>query len=144
MKKSTSSSSSSSSCSPSSTSLDNVIKSSPVNASAGSAANTTGSSTGFSDVDTVISATNSPLWAMRKRRQTPPAAPAENTTMVFNFSNRKEVPDYIDNDGVIFRRKRELPKVSPHFSLFPFFLLKFITRYVLKWTWQWKRFFESD
>ncbi|KAM7350636.1 protein phosphatase 1-binding protein bifocal isoform 2-T2 [Cochliomyia hominivorax] len=65
---------------------------------------------GFSDVDSVISATNSPLWAMRKRRQAPPAAPPENTSMVFNFSNRKEVPDYIENDGVIFRRKRELPK----------------------------------
>lgn len=33
-------------------------------------------------------------------------------TIVFNFSDRKDVPDYIDNDGLIMRRKRELPKVS--------------------------------
>lgn len=33
-------------------------------------------------------------------------------TMVFNFSNRKDVPDYIENDGLVIRRKRELPKVS--------------------------------
>uniref|UniRef100_A0A1A9X4L5 Uncharacterized protein n=1 Tax=Glossina brevipalpis TaxID=37001 RepID=A0A1A9X4L5_9MUSC len=72
--------------------------------------NTSNLATTFSDNDTVISATNSPLWAMRKRRQAPPAAPAENTTMIFNFSNRKEVPDYLENDGVIFRRRRELPK----------------------------------
>lgn len=32
-------------------------------------------------------------------------------TMVFNFSNRKDVPDYIENDGLVIRRKRELPKV---------------------------------
>ncbi|XP_031637944.1 uncharacterized protein LOC116350325 isoform X2 [Contarinia nasturtii] len=31
-------------------------------------------------------------------------------TMVFNFSNRKDVPDYIENDGLVIRRKRELPK----------------------------------
>lgn len=35
-----------------------------------------------------------------------------NNTMVFNFSNRKDVPDYIENDGLIIRRKREKPKVS--------------------------------
>ncbi|XP_018797860.1 PREDICTED: uncharacterized protein LOC108974458 [Bactrocera latifrons] len=29
--------------------------------------------------------------------------------MVFNFSNRKEVSDYIENDGVIFHRKRDWP-----------------------------------
>ncbi|XP_061403041.1 serine-rich adhesin for platelets [Musca vetustissima] len=97
----TSSSSSSSSTLASSASLD-VIKS--------SSNSTTASGGGFTEVDTVISATNSPLWAMRKRRQNPPAPPAEQTSMVFNFSNRKEVPDYIENDGVIFRRKRELPK----------------------------------
>ena len=34
-----------------------------------------------------------------------------NNTMVFNFSNRKDVPDYIENDGLIIRRKREKPKV---------------------------------
>lgn len=35
-----------------------------------------------------------------------------NNSMVFNFSNRKDVPDYIENDGLVVRRKRELPKVS--------------------------------
>lgn len=34
----------------------------------------------------------------------------QNNTMVFNFSNRKDVPDYIENDGLVVRRKRELPK----------------------------------
>ncbi|XP_020282331.1 protein zds1 [Pseudomyrmex gracilis] len=34
----------------------------------------------------------------------------QNNTMVFNFSNRKDVPDYIENDGLIIRRKREKPK----------------------------------
>lgn len=42
-------------------------------------------------------------------------------TMVFNFSNRKDVPDYIENDGLVIRRKRELPKVQSFFSVF-FFL----------------------
>lgn len=36
----------------------------------------------------------------------------QNNTMVFNFSNRKDVPDYIENDGLIIRRKRDKPKVS--------------------------------
>lgn len=39
-------------------------------------------------------------------------AEAQPNTMVFNFSNRKEVPDYIENDGLVIRRKIELPKVS--------------------------------
>ncbi|XP_018372448.1 PREDICTED: proteoglycan 4 [Trachymyrmex cornetzi] len=30
----------------------------------------------------------------------------------FNFSNRKDVPDYIENDGLIIRRKRDKPKVG--------------------------------
>lgn len=34
------------------------------------------------------------------------------TSIVFNFSDRKDVPDYIDNDGLIIRRRREIPKVS--------------------------------
>ncbi|XP_012287961.1 uncharacterized protein LOC105703844 [Orussus abietinus] len=36
----------------------------------------------------------------------------QNNTMVFNFSNRKDVPDYIENDGLIIRRKQEKPKVG--------------------------------
>lgn len=37
----------------------------------------------------------------------------QTNTMVFNFSQRKDVPDYIDSDGMILlpNRKRELPKV---------------------------------
>ncbi|XP_065364710.1 serine-rich adhesin for platelets isoform X2 [Calliphora vicina] len=99
--------------SPSASQLDHVIKTTTHNTTSpasGGASSAATAAAGYSDVDSVISATNSPLWAMRKRRQAPPAAPAENTSMVFNFSNRKEVPDYIENDGVIFRRKRELPK----------------------------------
>ncbi|KOX80338.1 hypothetical protein WN51_07015 [Melipona quadrifasciata] len=36
----------------------------------------------------------------------------QNNTMVFNFSNRKDVPDYIENDGLIIKKKREKPKVG--------------------------------
>lgn len=32
-------------------------------------------------------------------------------TMVFNFSNRKTVPDYIENDGLILAPRKEKPKV---------------------------------
>ncbi|XP_058978307.1 serine-rich adhesin for platelets isoform X2 [Musca domestica] len=106
----TSSSPSSNATLPSSASLDVIKSSSSHNTTTANSGGTAASGSGFSEVDTVISATNSPLWAMRKRRQNPPAPPAEQTSMVFNFSNRKEVPDYIENDGVIFRRKRELPK----------------------------------
>lgn len=35
---------------------------------------------------------------------------AENT-MVFNFRNRKDVPDYIENDGLVMKTRRERPKV---------------------------------
>ncbi|XP_004530475.2 mucin-17 [Ceratitis capitata] len=66
---------------------------------------------GLNELDAAAQgANNSPLWALRIKRQAPPSVAQENTSMVFNFSNRKEVPDYIENDGVIFRRKRELPK----------------------------------
>lgn len=88
--------------------------------SSNSNSNNSVSLTGYTDVDSVISASNNPLWAMRKRRQTPAssatAVSLNDNTMVFNFSNRKEVPDYIENDGVIIRRKRELPKVSESIS----------------------------
>lgn len=39
-------------------------------------------------------------------------------SMVFNFKHRKDVPDYIENDGLIIRRKREMPKVSVDFFFF--------------------------
>lgn len=38
------------------------------------------------------------------RRPRPPAPAC--TSVVFNFSNRKEVPDYIENDGIILRASR--------------------------------------
>lgn len=47
----------------------------------------------------------------------------QNNTMVFNFSNRKDVPDYIENDGLIIKKKREKPKVSHRFK----FLILFIS-----------------
>ncbi|XP_068628595.1 uncharacterized protein [Battus philenor] len=40
-------------------------------------------------------------WGRKPR----PPAPAA-TSVVFNFSNRKEVPDYIENDGIILRSSR--------------------------------------
>lgn len=59
----------------------------------------------------------------------PAAAPAKKkswqeepqaNTMVFNFSKRKDVPDYIDSDGMILlpHRKRELPKVILYVVIF--------------------------
>lgn len=44
----------------------------------------------------------------------------QNNTMVFNFSNKKDVPDYIEkfeNDGLVVRRKRDWTKVSFYFWL---------------------------
>ncbi|XP_063372561.1 serine/arginine repetitive matrix protein 1-like [Cydia amplana] len=46
--------------------------------------------------------------AARRGRVPPPAA----TSVVFNFSGRKEVPDYIENDGIILRNKRDKIKAS--------------------------------
>lgn len=76
--------------------------------------------------------TSSPILSAAIASPTPPSSqspgksrqPADiqaANTMVFNFSNRKEVPDYIENDGLVIRRKRELPKVS-----FVIFSLHFI------------------
>lgn len=45
------------------------------------------------------------LWEQKPWHQ------QQSNTMVFNFSNRKDVPDYIENDGIILRPKREKPKV---------------------------------
>ncbi|XP_039438843.1 uncharacterized protein LOC120420007 isoform X1 [Culex pipiens pallens] len=50
-----------------------------------------------------------PVLVKKKVKAPPP--PTEANTMVFNFSDRKDVPDYIENDGIILRpRPRELPK----------------------------------
>nr|XP_037871727.1 pollen-specific leucine-rich repeat extensin-like protein 2 isoform X2 [Bombyx mori] len=43
-----------------------------------------------------------PWGAQRKTRAPPPST----TSVVFNFSDRKEVPDYIENDGIILRGSR--------------------------------------
>uniref|UniRef100_A0A4Y0BHU6 Uncharacterized protein n=1 Tax=Anopheles funestus TaxID=62324 RepID=A0A4Y0BHU6_ANOFN len=64
---------------------------------------------------TVATAGQSPLAGLvpaRKKVKPPPNHQQDGTnTMVFNFSDRKDVPDYIENDGVIIRpRPRELPK----------------------------------
>lgn len=54
-----------------------------------------------------------PKWSMDKKKSwTSQATDAPTNSIVFNFSDRKDVPDYIDNDGLILRRKREMPKVS--------------------------------
>uniref|UniRef100_A0A1B0DHC1 Uncharacterized protein n=1 Tax=Phlebotomus papatasi TaxID=29031 RepID=A0A1B0DHC1_PHLPP len=42
-----------------------------------------------------------PKWTTTKKK--PWKEEPQNTTMVFNFSNRKDVPDYIENDGVVLR-----------------------------------------
>ncbi|KAH8387258.1 hypothetical protein KR093_005904 [Drosophila rubida] len=93
-----------------------------------------------SETDTAAAAA-SPIWPhLRKRRQPNTGAGVvggaggaglvggsshgnsltdNNTSMVFNFSkSSKEVPDYIESDVVIYRRKRELPKPNePGFVL---------------------------
>lgn len=46
-------------------------------------------------------ARGSPAQARRGR-----APPPASTSVVFNFSNRKEVPDYIENDGIVLRASR--------------------------------------
>ncbi|XP_044728988.1 uncharacterized protein LOC123292405 [Chrysoperla carnea] len=50
------------------------------------------------------SGNSSSLWNQKPWHQ------QHSNTMVFNFSNRTEVPDYIENDGIIRRPKREKPK----------------------------------
>lgn len=55
-------------------------------------------------------ARGSPAQARRPR-----APPPASTSVVFNFSNRKEVPDYIENDGIVLRAsRRNRIKVSTH------------------------------
>ncbi|CAH0722092.1 unnamed protein product, partial [Brenthis ino] len=49
-----------------------------------------------------VSGADSPSPATARRRAPAPAA----TSVVFNFSNRKEVPDYIENDGIVLRANR--------------------------------------
>ena len=53
-----------------------------------------------------------PKWSAKKKSWAKGGDEGVANTIVFNFSDRKDVPDYIDNDGLVMRRKRELPKVS--------------------------------
>lgn len=53
-----------------------------------------------------------PKWTVKKKSWSAQNDDAPANTIVFNFSDRKDVPDYIEHDGLILRRKRELPKVS--------------------------------
>lgn len=55
--------------------------------------------------------TSMPKWTVKKKSWSAQSDEVANT-IVFNFSNRKDVPDYIEHDGLILRRRRELPKVS--------------------------------
>lgn len=56
--------------------------------------------------------TSAPKWTIKKKSWSAQSDDAPANTIVFNFSDRKDVPDYIEHDGLILRRKRELPKVS--------------------------------
>ncbi|XP_058823819.1 mucin-5AC isoform X2 [Topomyia yanbarensis] len=81
---------------------------------AGAAAATTTSAAAASPVTATTNNNNinNPLLVpIKKKVKAPPPPPIEANTMVFNFSDRKDVPDYIENDGIILRpRPRELPK----------------------------------
>ncbi|RVE46049.1 hypothetical protein evm_009329 [Chilo suppressalis] len=60
----------------------------------------------------------SPLGARRGRAPAPGA-----TSIVFDFSGRKEVPDYIENDGIILRASRrnrlKVSRLCSQFSFIP-------------------------
>ncbi|XP_021704564.1 transcription factor mef2A isoform X1 [Aedes aegypti] len=71
------------------------------------------SSAAQSENAAAVGAVASPLAGLvpTKKKVKAPPPPIEANTMVFNFSDRKDVPDYIENDGIILRpRPRELPK----------------------------------
>lgn len=55
-----------------------------------------------------------PSW-LRSAGARPRAPPAAATSVVFNFSDRKEVPDYIENDGIILRASRRNRIKVSHF-----------------------------
>lgn len=54
------------------------------------------------------------LWGDTKNRQ------QNQNTMVFNFVNRKEIPDYIENDGLVFTPKKDRVKVRSLLILTPY------------------------
>ncbi|XP_055857283.1 probable serine/threonine-protein kinase nek3 isoform X2 [Episyrphus balteatus] len=74
-----------------------------------------------------VTSSQAPAILISKKKRAGAGNVPENNTMVFNFKDRKEVPDYIENDGLIFKHKRELPKVS---NVFPY-LYFYISRYKL-------------
>lgn len=82
-----------------------------IGAQASSASNLNVNNTGSVDSTngTTSAAAAAPKWAVKKKSKN---QEPENNTMVFNFSDRKDVPDYIEHDGLILRKKRELPKVG--------------------------------
>jgi hypothetical protein len=63
-------------------------------------------------VDSSSSSSAAPKWTVKKKSWSSQGDDTSANTIVFNFSDRKDVPDYIEHDGLILRRKRELPKVS--------------------------------
>ncbi|GBP72920.1 hypothetical protein EVAR_41136_1 [Eumeta japonica] len=67
----------------------------------------------------VISSGGAVWGARRGRGARPPPAPS-STSVVFDFSNRKEVPDYIENDGVVRRvpRRDRLKRGTPEKSVY--------------------------
>ncbi|XP_049535178.1 zinc finger protein jing homolog isoform X2 [Anopheles darlingi] len=70
----------------------------------------TGGATGVSGSPATVTPA-APIVARKKPKPPPSQHQEGSNTMVFNFSDRKDVPDYIENDGVIIRpRPRELPK----------------------------------
>lgn len=77
----------------------------------------------------VVNQTPSPQTQQTATKQRPSDIQTTNT-MVFNFSNRKDVPDYIENDGLVIRRKRELPKVRHDFFLLFFNQFKLLNFYL--------------
>lgn len=80
----------------------------PVSNNTGSEAVASASGVVTNGVSYVKSSPKKPHWQPQQQQQ--------QTSMVFNFSNRKEVPDYIENDGLILRSStRDRPKVKMHF-----------------------------
>ncbi|CRK92251.1 CLUMA_CG005744, isoform A [Clunio marinus] len=63
-----------------------------------------------SEQSKVVEETATPKWTVKKKSWSAQNNDDTANTIVFNFSDRKDVPDYIEHDGLILRRRRELPK----------------------------------
>lgn len=72
-----------------------------------------GSSTGTAATTASVGASNleQPKWSLPKKKGLTPLQPVQNTTMVFKFTDRKDVPDYIEN-AITFMPRRSWPEVS--------------------------------